>query len=90
VRRREQNETPVNGRGQIDPAQLVFVDESGVTTEMTRRYGRALRPPVSPSRKPISLLLVPVIRNRVGMALWAELGGVFPSTPDSPIHLIAR
>ena len=22
--------------------QLVFVDESGVTTEMTRRYGRAL------------------------------------------------
>jgi transposase len=27
---------------QIDPAQLIFVDESGVTTEMTRRYGRAL------------------------------------------------
>jgi hypothetical protein len=26
----------------IDPAQLVFVDESGITTEMTRRYGRAL------------------------------------------------
>jgi transposase len=26
----------------IDPAQLIFVDESGVTTEMTRRYGRAL------------------------------------------------
>ena len=25
----------------IDPAQLVFVDESGATTEMTRRYGRA-------------------------------------------------
>jgi len=29
--------------GRIDPAQLIFVDESGVTTEMTRRYGRALR-----------------------------------------------
>ena len=28
---------------QIDPCQLVFLDESGVTTEMTRRYGRALR-----------------------------------------------
>jgi transposase len=28
---------------QIDPQQLVFLDESGVTTEMTRRYGRALR-----------------------------------------------
>ena len=26
----------------INPAQLVFVDESGITTEMTRRYGRAL------------------------------------------------
>jgi transposase len=26
----------------IDPSQFVFVDESGVTTEMTRRYGRAL------------------------------------------------
>ena len=25
----------------IDPTQLVFVDESGATTEMTRRYGRA-------------------------------------------------
>ena len=28
---------------QIDPQQLVFLDESGVTTEMTRRYGRAPR-----------------------------------------------
>ena len=27
----------------IDPRQLVVVDESGVTTEMTRRYGRAPR-----------------------------------------------
>lgn len=27
---------------QIDPARLVFLDESGVTTEMTKRYGRAL------------------------------------------------
>lgn len=26
----------------IDPERLVFLDESGVTTEMTRRYGRAL------------------------------------------------
>ena len=25
--------------GEIDPAWLVFLDESGVTTEMTRRYG---------------------------------------------------
>jgi transposase len=28
---------------QLDPAQLVFLDESGATTEMTRRYGRAPR-----------------------------------------------
>jgi transposase len=28
---------------QIDPAKLIFLDESGVTTEMTRRYGRATR-----------------------------------------------
>jgi len=27
----------------LDPQQLVFLDESGATTEMTRRYGRALR-----------------------------------------------
>jgi transposase len=27
----------------MDPARLVFLDESGVTTEMTRRYGRAAR-----------------------------------------------
>ena len=26
---------------QIDPRRLVFLDESGVTTEITRRYGRA-------------------------------------------------
>lgn len=26
---------------QIDPAQLVFLDESGARTDMTRRYGRA-------------------------------------------------
>ena len=30
-------------RKQIDPRHLVFLDESGVTTEMTRRYGRAPR-----------------------------------------------
>jgi len=28
---------------QLDPQQLVFLDESGVTTQMTRRYGRAPR-----------------------------------------------
>ena len=28
---------------QIDPSRLIFLDESGVTTEMTRRYGRARR-----------------------------------------------
>lgn len=27
----------------IDPQRLVFLDESGVTTEMTRRYGRGPR-----------------------------------------------
>ena len=28
---------------QLDPQRLVFLDESGVTTQMTRRYGRAPR-----------------------------------------------
>jgi transposase len=28
---------------QFDPARLIFLDESGVTTEMTRRYGRGPR-----------------------------------------------
>jgi len=28
---------------QVDPARLIFLDESGVTTEMTRRYGRGAR-----------------------------------------------
>jgi len=28
---------------ELDPARLIFLDESGVTTEMTRRYGRATR-----------------------------------------------
>jgi hypothetical protein len=28
---------------QIDPSKLIFLDESGVATEMTRRCGRALR-----------------------------------------------
>jgi hypothetical protein len=28
---------------QIDPEKLIFLDESGVTTQMTRRYGRAVR-----------------------------------------------
>lgn len=27
----------------IDPERLVFLDESGVSTQMTRRYGRARR-----------------------------------------------
>jgi len=27
----------------VDPSRLIFLDESGVTTEMTRRYGRAAR-----------------------------------------------
>lgn len=29
--------------GGIDSEKLIFLDESGVTTEMTRRYGRARR-----------------------------------------------
>jgi transposase len=29
--------------GRIDPAQLIFVDESGVDTQMTRRFARAPR-----------------------------------------------
>ena len=28
--------------GRIEAERLIFLDESGVTTEMTRRYGRAL------------------------------------------------
>ena len=47
----EQDTVPIQARRQawwealseIDPHRLVFLDESGATTEMTRRYGRALR-----------------------------------------------
>ena len=48
----QEQDTPENQRrraawwealSKIDPVRLVFLDESGVTTEMTRRYGRALR-----------------------------------------------
>jgi transposase len=38
LQRREQFRKEVQ---QIAPEQLIFLDESGVTTEMTRRYGRA-------------------------------------------------
>ena len=27
----------------LDPARLLFIDETGVTTKMARRYGRAKR-----------------------------------------------
>ena len=42
----QEQDTPENQQRReavsgIDPARLVFLDESGVTTEMTRRYGRA-------------------------------------------------
>jgi transposase len=40
VRRREQWRTETAG---IDPKRFVFLDESGVTTDMTRLYGRARR-----------------------------------------------
>ena len=40
---RERREAWQEQLRQIDPRQLVLVDESGVTTEMTRRYGRAPR-----------------------------------------------
>lgn len=37
-KRRQWNESVVN----IDPEKLVFLDESGVNTDMTRRYGRSV------------------------------------------------
>ena len=40
MRRREQWRTETAG---IDPQRFVFLDESGVTTDMTRLYGRARR-----------------------------------------------
>jgi len=40
VRRREQWRADT---ADIDPKRLVFIDESGVTTDMTRLYGRAPR-----------------------------------------------
>jgi len=35
----EQSDSGGARASQIDPARLIFLDESGVTTEMTRRYG---------------------------------------------------
>jgi transposase len=39
--------------GAIDPARLVFVDESGVTCSMTRRYGRAPKGERGPGAVPL-------------------------------------
>jgi transposase len=41
VRRRREDWAEVTR--QIDPSRLIFLDETGATTEMTRRYGRAIR-----------------------------------------------
>ena len=50
--RAQEQDTPENRQrrqawreqvSQLDPQRLVFLDESGVTTQMTRRYGRAPR-----------------------------------------------
>ena len=40
---RQRREAWQEQRQRIDPRLWVFVDESGATTEMTRRYGRAPR-----------------------------------------------
>jgi transposase len=40
VRRRR--EDWADATRQIDPSRLIFLDETGATTEMTRRYGRAI------------------------------------------------
>lgn len=33
----------IAGQAELDPAKLVFIDETGATTKMARRYGRARR-----------------------------------------------
>lgn len=40
---RQQRQCWQQETSQIDPAKLIFLDESGITTQMTRRYGRAAR-----------------------------------------------
>ena len=40
---RERREAWQEQSKRMDPRQWVFVDESGATTQMTRRYGRAPR-----------------------------------------------
>ena len=40
ARRREDWRTQQN---ELDPAQLIFIDETGASTKMARRYGRSLR-----------------------------------------------
>lgn len=33
----------IAGQSQLDPRQLVFIDETGASTKLARRYGRSLR-----------------------------------------------
>jgi transposase len=54
----------------MDPAQLIFVDESGVTTEMTWHYGRALHGARVEEGVPASRWRTLTVLGAVGVSGW--------------------
>src|ERR1019366_5113380 len=58
------------GIGQIDPDRLIFPDESGVTTDMTRRYGRAPGGERVNEGVPVGRWRTPTVLGAVSVSGW--------------------
>src|SRR6266853_513742 len=70
----------------IDPAKLIFLDESGVTTEMTRRYGRAARGERVGEGTPAGHWRTLTVLGAIRMAGWVATMTIEAST-DGEIFL---
>lgn len=71
---------------QIDPARLIFLDESGVTTEMTRRYGRAPRGERVGEGTPAGHWRTLTVLGAIGMSGWVATMTIEAAT-DGEIFL---
>ena len=66
--------------GRIEADRLIFLDESGVTTEMTRRYGRALGGSRVPEGTPAGHWKTLTVLGAVGQAGWVATMTIEAST----------